>query len=858
MAETPERQTPSGSNFARLGRTRLAVRCAMLIERLWPLVLPLLVLVSLFLSLSWFGLFRLMPDVLRIGVLAVLTLAGLASLWPLRGFRLPAHAEIDRRIEQANQLEHEPIAAQSDTLAGDTDGFAAALWREHQKRMAEKLGRLHGDMPSTRVPERDPWGIRAMAALLLVTAAAFSTGPLGGSLGDAFRAHGGAEVVPPRIDAWVTPPTYTRKAPIYLTADANRATSTFTVPQGSILALRISGGSGTETLSLLESDGKEAQIEPEAASQAEAASAQTASRRFSSLLDHDTRIVLKRGDSELQEWLFSVTRDTPPQIRFSGDPKRAVNGALELAYEIEDDYGPAHAEALFEPEEETPGARPLYPAPDLPLALPRRDGKTIAAKTSRDLSEHPWAGSRVELTLKALDDADQEGFSETKTLTMPQRTFTNPLAKALVEQRRMLAMDANQKPRVMALLEAMMIWPEETLQNLSHFLGLSTARSRLSIAESDDALRGVVDYLWEIALVIEDGDLTAAEKRLRQAQEALKKALEDGASDEEIARLMDELRDAMRDFLREFAERAQQNPNLAEQMKQNGQMLSQNDLERMMDQIENLARSGARDQARDLLSQLENMMNNLQAGRSQNGQRGGQQQSEMRRQMDELGNLLRRQQELMNETFRMDQMQRDQRGQNGNQGQEGQGQPGNNPQQGQGQGRNQGMTPEEFAEAMRGLQQGQGTLRGDLESLMRGLEGMGIKPGEGFGEAGEAMGEAEGSLGKGEGEQAVGEQGRALEALRRGAQDMMNQMQQAMQGGEGEGQEGNRQGNNGRDPLGRPQATTGPDFGDSVNVPDEIDTQRARRILEAIRKRLGDALSPDLEKQYLERLLDIE
>lgn len=119
------------------------------------------------------------------------------------------------------------------------------------------------------------------------------------------------------------------------------------------------------------------------------------------------------------------------------------------------------------------------------------------------------------------------------------------------------------------------------------------------------------------------------------------------------------------------------------------------------------------------------------------------------------------------------------------------------------------------------------------------------------------MGQAEGALGQGEGERAVGEQGRALEALRRGAQDMMNQMQ-AMQGDQGgQGQQGARQGTFGRDPLGRPRATTGPDFGDDVQVPDEIDTQRARQILDAIRRRLGNALSPEIEREYLERLLDM-
>jgi uncharacterized protein (TIGR02302 family) len=209
---------------------------------------------------------------------------------------------------------------------------------------------------------------------------------------------------------------------------------------------------------------------------------------------------------------------------------------------------------------------------------------------------------------------------------------------------------------------------------------------------------------------------------------------------------------------------------------------------------------------------------------------------------------------MMNDTFRMDQMQKGQlqRGQNREQqlGEQG-------GQEGQQQQPGPGMTPEEFAEALRQLQQGQGDLQGELEALQKGLEGMGIQPGEGFGEAGEAMGEAEGALGQGDGGRATGQQGRALEALRRGAQDMMQQMQQAEQGDQGGGQEGGRQQNADRDPLGRPLATTGPDFGNSVKVPDEIDVQRARQILEAIRKRLGNALSPELERSYLERLLQM-
>jgi len=41
----------------------------------------------------------------------------------------------------------------------------------------------------------------------------------------------------------------------------------------------------------------------------------------------------------------------------------------------------------------------------------------------------------------------------------------------------------------------------------------------------------------------------------------------------------------------------------------------------------------------------------------------------------------------------------------------------------------------------------------------------------------------------------------------------------------------------------------------TVKVPGEIDVQRARRILEELRKRLSDPLRPQLELDYIERLL---
>lgn len=834
----------------------------MLVERGWPLLLPLLVLASLFLSISWLGLFPLLPDVARIGVLIVFAGAALAALYPLRFFRWPSAAEIDRRIEAANELLHSPVQVQTDRPSGHESIFSQALWREHQKRMAERLGSLGADRPRARVPERDRWGLRAVAALLLVTAFAFSFGPSGGRVSDGFVARAARDAVPPRIDAWVTPPAYTGKPPLFLTADAKQAAATFTVPQGSDVSLRVTGGSGEETLSFADKDGNARAIDPAAPQAAKpVATAAPKVRQFTGKLTGDGTLTLKSGEDDLGRWAFAVIPDKPPTIRFAGEPKRAVNGAFELNYQIDDDYGAASAKAeLALADTQAPNAHPLYGPPDMPLALPRRGGKGNAAKTSKDLTEHVWSGGSIKLTLTATDDAGHTATSETKTLVMPERPFANPLARAVIEQRRMLGLDANSKPRVLELMDAITLRPEDTFDNMAHYLPIMSARSRLKMADNDDQLRNVVSYLWEIALGIEEGNLSAAERRLRQAQQALQDAINRGASDEEIDKAMKELREAMNQFLQEFAERAKQNPN-APQMQQNGQELRQSDIERMMDEIENLAKSGDRDRAQQLLSQLQDMMNNLQAGRQQ---QGGEQDSEMRQQMDKLGEIMRRQQEMMNDTFRMDQMQRGQRqrGENRDEqlGENGGGQDEDRPGPGQDRdplARPKPMTPQEFADALKQLQEGQGKLQNDLEQLRKGLEGMGMEPNEGFGEAGKSMGNAEQALGEGDGDQAVGHQGRALEALRRGAKDMMKQLQ-AMQGDQGGSEQGGRQQDADRDPLGRPRATRGPDDGNSVKVPDEIDVQRARQILEAIRKRLGNALSPDIERSYLERLLELK
>ena len=155
------------------------------------------------------------------------------------------------------------------------------------------------------------------------------------------------------------------------------------------------------------------------------------------------------------------------------------------------------------------------------------------------------------------------------------------------------------------------------------------------------------------------------------------------------------------------------------------------------------------------------------------------------------------------------------------------------------------------------LRQNQQALRDQLKKLLEELNKRGFpQPGPGparRSRAATAISSArpakpwatpKAQLGEGNADSAVDSQGRALEALRKGAQGLAQSMQQQMGQGPGPGNPGRigqARANQDTDPLGRP--LRGRDYGDdvTVKVPGEIDVQRARRILEELRRRFGES-----------------
>ncbi len=835
-------------------------------ERLWPHLVPLLSLGGLFLILSWLGLWPLLPDIARFGLVGLFGTLTLFLLVPLLRLRWPAREEALDRIVRESGTPHRPAAAFGDALAAPTeDPLTLALWRAHRARLLEGLGHLRTGWPAPGMNARDPYALRYLVPLLLVVAFMAAGSEREARIADALRPGIQPAEAAPRIDAWVTPPAYTARPPIFLTGEAARLAAVdgpITVPEGSIVTVRLPED-GSMAVDAATEDGRAVPLELARSATAGApAPAPVAGvppqgeRRFA--LSAPGTVEISRNGASIALWHFAVTPDTPPTIKLLREPGATASGALSLAYEVSDDYGVASAKAEITSAEPPPtgdAARPLIAAPEVALTLPKLRMRDGTGETIRDLSSHPWAGAKVRLALVATDEVGQTGRSEPVTFVLPARNFSNPLARAVVEQRRILALDAGQAGYVASALDAITIDPSK-FKDDGVYLSLRAAYHRLTGARDDEDLVSVVDFLWQIALGIEDGDLSLAAEDLRAAQERLKNAIENQASDAELDKAMADLRDAMSRYLEALARNQQQNPQARNQQpNQNARTLTPQDLQKLMDQIENLAKTGSREAAQQMLSELQQMMENLEAGRSQQAQQG--ENGAMNQALDKLGDMIRRQQELMDKTYKLDP---DTDG-------SGAGQP--------------EMSPEERQKALDALRQGQQDLAKALEQLQKqmgeggqgqsadnqdqqgqsqdgkGQDGKGepMQGGGQLGQAGRAMKGAVDQLGQGQPGAAVGQQGEALQALREGARSLAEQM--ARQNGTG-----TRQGTNGtmpgQDPLGRERERQGrnTDLGSSVKVPDAIDTQRAREILDTIRKRLGEAARPLLERDYLERLLD--
>ena len=828
------------------------------------------------------------------GVVAILAL-----LWTLyRGIRRlnwPSEAEAVARVDA--RLVGRPIAALNDVQAiGADDVGSQAIWDAHLVRMQEKTRDARAVEPDLRVSSNDPYGLRYIAVLFMVVALLFgSIWPVG----SVAEAGTGTELLAtgPVWEGWIEPPAYTGKPTLYL-ADiiANRVQ----VPQGSFITLRLYGQEGDLAVN------------------------ETVSGRTDDLgaaTDQQQGFeVTQAGRLEIEgeggaTWQILLLEDEAPTVELTGPIEADAQGEMSQPFSAMDDYGVLSGVATIELNLEGVDRRHgLTIEPDLgtvividlpmPFSGDRADFEEFLID---DFSEHPWANLPVVLTLQVEDGLGQTGASDPENIILPGRRFFQPIARAVIEQRRDILWSKANAPRAAQVLRAVSNRPDELFPDETTYLRLRAIIRRLEAMETSGLSDEVQDELslalWELAVQLEEGSLADARARLERAQERLEEAMRNGASDEEIAELMQELREAMSDYMQQLANEMEPSDNdgtdQPDQQK-NGETITQDELQALMDRIQELMEEGRMAEAMELMEQLNELMENLQMTEGGEGGEGGPR-TPGQQSMEDLAETLRDQQDLTDEAFRDLQEQFNQGqeqgqdpgdqsgqqpgqqpgeqggqqpGEQGQDGQDGQGgqQPGQQQGQGQGQGDNtQGGLTDESGQGGEGgggaqsLAERQQALRDGLNQLRNGLPGLSGDAADNAEQSLEraegAMDGAEDALRDGDLAEAIDQQAEAMDALRDGLRNLgqalaENQMDKLE---EGQGtQTGNAEGRpepERRDPLGRQIGNSGQFGTEESMLQDEIN-RRAEELLQELRNRSADQERPQLELDYLRRLLD--
>lgn len=784
MQPHPPPAEPDSALDRRLGRRLRLAWAALAWERAWPLLLPPVAVVAAFLAIALFDILPLLPGWLHALILALGAgwLAYLVARVPVR-LRLPGRDEAARRLERDSELSHRPLAALADRLAGNGgDPLAAALWQAHRHRMAALLGHLRVALPHPNMAARDPWGWRAAVLLLAVIAVSGGWRDAGSrvvrALNPDIRTPG---LAPDALEVWITPPAHTGLAPMLLKSD--RPAEPVVVPVGSAVLGVLAGGWGTATLVVDD-------LETRFAAQGDGG------QRVETVLTEGHHLAVRQAGRQVAAWPLRLQPDALPSVAFALPPEAGERGRLRLAAVASDDYGLAKVWVEIRRLGLAEGEAPLV----VELPLPGGRPKSADLASWHDLTAHPWSGLPVGLRPVAQDGGGQSGAGDELAITLPERHFTHPVARALVEQRRLLTESRTAARGAVAVLDSLTADAALFNDDLVAFLAMRAARHALTDGDFD--LAEAQDLLWNAALRIEEGDLSSAERNLEEARRALEKAIDEGASAQQLEQLLDRFRAAMDRYLDAMAQRlaAQgQPPPLA---MQSDRVISDEDLARMLDGMRDMAQTGARDALREMLRNLNNILDNLQAGPPQ------QEAGPALEGLQQLRELTRKQQEMLDRAHRRAQAEPGPAG------------------------------AQQEAQA-------QQALRKALDGIARQLgEGLGEAPAA-LAEAGRAMGEAAGELGRGQWGNAAEAQAEALRQLGQAARDAMAQL-----GGGAPGMMGIP-----RDPLGRPQGGSGLADDGTTRIPEAGELQRARQILDELRRRAGEAQRPEPERDYLRRLL---
>ena len=825
-------------------------------ERLLRAGIILLGAVAVWVSFALFGGHeRLAPLLQSLSAIGALVLFAWLLMRARREWRAPTEDEARTRLATDSRMDAGAFDALRDQPTR-YDAFSVALWSRERARLLENAGTFRVGLPRPELNDLDPHRLRYVLALIVIAAAVMAGPTAPDRLARAFLPDPGPLLgdQPMAIEAWASPAEYTNAPPISLSELVGERVAT---PPSVRATVRVTGPAGAPRLVYDGQGGRRSVTFTRAADGAWEAQLDIPGRG-------DLRVVRFHTHAR---WRLAPAVDRAPRSAFAAPIATLSDERIGIEWRARDDYGIRRLALRVRPINPPEGLVRADPV-DTELEAPAGDPREAQAETQVDLAAHPYAGMEVEARIVAFDALGQEGVSDPLRLTLPEKIFLQPLARAAIEIRRhvlaerrpydraprmqrrtipagdillgneqIAIRDYDRRPalrrapagiqRAARLIDALTMAPRDGyFRDLAVFFGLTTARAQLGVAREIDEADIAADTLWRTALRAEYGGAADARRALEEAQRQLAEALAQGAPQERIRQLLEALRRATENYMQALVQEALRNGERPQNQDDTEEQttISERDIEDVLRRVQELSEQGRNAEAQQLLQMLAQILANLdvQLAEGQGGEGEGQQDQQMQQSMDELNETMGEQRALRDQTQQQQQQQPDSQG-------------GSGGEQDGGQGGDQ--LAERQAEIRRGLAEAQ-----------RMADEAGAAPSEDLNAAGEAMRRAENALRRGDLEGAESAQSAALENLREGAEALGAEMRERGREGEQAGSGGNR------DPLGR-HTGAGNSDGEGF-LPSQSDPVRAREIFDEIRRRAQDPNRPEAEREYLRRLLD--
>jgi len=209
MSKMPDIYQPL---FKRLTRYTRIARARLIWESYMPVLAKGLLAVSLFLITTYLGIWERFGDPWRL-IALLATLVYLArGIWKATQLQWPSHSDARRRAERDAGQSHRPL----DTL-DDRPALAAEAWPAHYQKALGQAKNITAPKPRPALSKIDPYYLRYVAPAALIAAsiyvAGFGTERLRYVLSPAWQSGVNSSKV--KFEAWIDPPAYTGRPPIY-------------------------------------------------------------------------------------------------------------------------------------------------------------------------------------------------------------------------------------------------------------------------------------------------------------------------------------------------------------------------------------------------------------------------------------------------------------------------------------------------------------------------------------------------------------------------------------------------------------------------------------------------------------------